>query len=236
MQQLISSRVYPSMFRILLALILCVGPVFGLASHSTVSAAQNTQSVHIEVNGEQQFWQNAPVILKGTTFVPLRDVVQSVKGDLKWDARTKTAIITVGRDKLVHQAGSNSIKINHVALAAPVNSRTINGTLMIPVRTLANALKADIKVQRTPSGQIRVGILTDQVSLLNSEVASVDTYLREINYPGMALIARNGEVLLRQGYGLADEQTMNRPDQKTRIASLSKAFTSCFHLKFGRSR
>ncbi|MGQ8873679.1 serine hydrolase [Paenibacillus sp. TSA_86.1] len=198
----------------------------GLANHSTVSAAQNTQSVHIEVNGEQQFWQNAPVILKGTTFVPLRDVVQSVKGNLKWDARTKTATITVGRDKLVHQVGSKSIKVNQVSLAVPVNSRTINGTLMIPVRAMANALKADIKVQRTPSGQIHVGILTDKVSLLNPEVASVDTYLREINYPGMALIARDGEVLLRQGYGLADEQTMNRPDHKTRIASLSKSFTA----------
>nr|WP_154984990.1 serine hydrolase [Paenibacillus xylanexedens] len=214
------------MLRILFAIILCAGPVFGLFNNPTVSAAQTTQAVHIEVNGEPQFWNNAPLILKGTTFVPLRDVVQSVKGDLKWDARTNTATITVGRDTLVHQAGSRSIKVNQVSLASPVNSRTINGTLMIPVRTLANALKADIQVQRTLSGQMNVGITTDQVSVLNPEVASVDTYLREINYPGMALIARDGEVLLKQGYGLANEQTMNRPDQKTRIASLSKSFTA----------
>ena len=225
-QQPVSSNLYSSMLRILLVFILCAGPVFGLSNSPTASAVQSTQAVHIEVNGEQQFWKNAPLILNGTTFVPLRDVVQSVEGDLKWDARTKTAVITVGRDKLVHQAGSKSIKVNQVSLASPVNSRTINGTLMIPVRTLANALKADITVQRTSSGQMNVGILTDQVSVLHPEVASVDTYLREINYPGMALIARNGEVLLKQGYGLADEQTMNRPDQKTRIASLSKSFTA----------
>ncbi|MEK4664393.1 serine hydrolase [Priestia sp. FSL H7-0729] len=224
MQQPVST-VYSSMFRILLAFILCAGPILGQAG-ITASAAQTTQAVHIEVNGEQQSWKNTPLIIKGSTFVPLRDVVTSVKGTLKWDNHTKIATITVGRDTLVHQAGSNSIKVNKVDLATGVNSRTVNGTLMVPVRAMANAIKADIKVQRTATGQMSVNMVTDQISLLNSEVASVDTYLREINYPGMALIARDGGVLLRQGYGLADEQTLNRPDQKTRIASLSKSFTA----------
>ncbi|HBU84524.1 MAG TPA: hypothetical protein DEF35_23215 [Paenibacillus sp.] len=224
MQQPVS-RLYSSMFRILFALILCAGPVLGQTSF-TAAAAQEAQTVHIEVNGQEQSWKNAPLVLKGTTYVPLRDVVTSVNGTLKWEARTKTATITVGQDKLVHQAGSDFIQVNHVRLSSGAESRTINGTLMLPVRALANALKADIKVQRTASGQMSVNIETDKVSLLNSQVASVDSYLREIDFPGMALIARNGEVLLRQGYGLADEQTLNRPDQKTRIASLSKSFTA----------
>lgn len=214
------------MLRILLALILCAGAVFGLAGGFTASAAQHTQAVHIEVNGEQQFWQHAPLNFKGTTYVPLRDVVQSVKGNLKWDARSKTATIIVGRDTLVHQAGSDTIRVNQVSLTIPASSRTVNGTLMVPVRAMANALKADIKVERTASGQMNVGILTDQVSVLRPEASVVDTYLREINYPGMALIARDGKVVLKQGYGLADKQTLNRPDQKTRIASLSKSFTA----------
>lgn len=214
------------MLRILLALILCAGAVFGLAGSFTASAAQHTQAVHIEVNGEQQFWQHAPLNFKGTTYVPLRDVVQSVKGNLKWDARSKTATIIVGRDTLVHQAGSDTILVNQVSLSIPASSRTVNGTLMVPVRAVANALKADIKVERTASGQMNVGILTDQVSVLRPEASVVDTYLREINYPGMALIARDGKVVLKQGYGLADKQTLNRPDQKTRIASLSKSFTA----------
>ncbi|WP_366291494.1 serine hydrolase [Paenibacillus sp. AN1007] len=214
------------MLRILLALILCAGAVFGLAGSFTASAAQHTQTVHIEVNGEQQFWQHAPLNFKGTTYVPLRDVVQSVKGNLKWDARSKTATIIVGRDTLVHQAGSDTIRVNQVSLSIPASSRTVNGTLMVPVRAVANALKADIKVERTASGQMNVGILTDQVSVLRPEASVVDTYLREINYPGMALIARDGKVVLKQGYGLADKQTLNRPDQKTRIASLSKSFTA----------
>lgn len=216
---------YLSLFRILLAFILVAGPMLGQFSTS-ISAAQNTQAVLIEVNGEPQSWKNTPQIYNGSTYVPLRDVVQSVKGSLKWDNRTKTATITVGRDTLVYQAGSDSIKVNHVRLDAGVKSRTVNGTLMVPVRPIANALKADIKVGRTSSGQMSVNIQTDNVSLLDKEVTSVDAYLREVQFPGMALIARNGEVLLRQGYGLADEKTLNRPDQKTRIASLSKSFTA----------
>ncbi|PYE43142.1 serine hydrolase [Paenibacillus barcinonensis] len=213
------------MIRVLCALMLCAVPVL-VQDGSKAAAAQSTQAVHIEVNGEQQYWRNAPLILKGTTFVPLRDVVQSVNGTLKWDSPTQTATIRVGRDTLIHRTGSKSIQVNQVSLAAPVHSRTVNGTLMVPVRAMANALKADIKVERTASGQMSVNIVTDQVSQLQPEVIRVDTYLREINYPGMALIARNGEILLKQGYGLADEQTLNRPDQKTRIASLSKSFTA----------
>ncbi|WP_411835344.1 serine hydrolase [Paenibacillus pabuli] len=217
--------IYSSIFRILFALILVAGPVLGQFG-AAASAATLEQTVHVKVDGKQQSWKNQPLVIKGTTFVPLRDVVDSVKGTLKWNAPTKTATITYGRDKLVHQAGSESIKVNHVRLNSGVSSRTVNGTLMVPVRLVANALKADIKVQRMASGQMSVDIETDKVSLLNNEVASVDGYLREIHYPGMALIARKGEVLLRQGYGLADEQTLNRPDQKTRIASLSKSFTA----------
>ncbi|MDR6724793.1 CubicO group peptidase (beta-lactamase class C family) [Paenibacillus amylolyticus] len=230
MQQPVS-KLFISLSRIMLVLMLCASPVLGQAGN-VATAAQAANTVHIEVNGQEQTWKNQPLIFQGSTFVPLRDVVQSLNGTLKWDAPTKTATIKVGRDTLIHQASSSSIQVNHVQLSTGVKSRTVNGTLMVPVRPLANALKADIKVQRTASGQMSVNVKTDQVSVLNSELASVDTYLREAEFPGMALIAKNGEVLLRQGYGLADEHTMNRPDQKTRIASLSKSFTaaSILHL------
>lgn len=217
--------VFSPVLRILLAFVLVVSPAW-IGQTSPAAAAQSTKDVYIEVDGIQQLWKNKPLIIQGTTFVPLRDVVQSLKGSLKWDQRIQSATIISGRDTLVHKAGTDVIEVNGLKMTAATHSRNLNGTLMLPVRMVANALKADIHVARTDAGQMRVSIKSDQVSLLHSEVAGVDDYLREIQFPGIALIAHKGEVLLRQGYGLADAHTLNRPDRKTRIASLSKSFTA----------
>jgi CubicO group peptidase (beta-lactamase class C family) len=47
-------------------------------------------------------------------------------------------------------------------------------------------------------------------------------------YDGSVLVARNGQVLLSQGYGLADRENKipNTPQTKFRIASITKQFTA----------
>lgn len=62
--------------------------------------------------------------------------------------------------------------------------------------------------------------------------AQVDAYLKPYletnNFSGAVLIARRGEVLLSKGYGPADRErrTMNTPQTKFHLASVSKPFTT----------
>lgn len=64
-----------------------------------------------------------------------------------------------------------------------------------------------------------------------NDAAQIADALRQVNvatFGGVALVARRGRLLLRQGYGLANMEldVPNTPAMKFRIASLSKQFTA----------
>ena len=66
--------------------------------------------------------------------------------------------------------------------------------------------------------------------------ASLDRYLKALvgyGYSGAVLVAKNGEIVLNQGYGLADREkkTPFTPDTLFDIASISKQFTAAAILK-----
>jgi CubicO group peptidase (beta-lactamase class C family) len=72
---------------------------------------------------------------------------------------------------------------------------------------------------------------------MTAKVADADAFLRseaaEGRFRGVVLLALNGEVLLRGGYGLANEewQVPNTPTTKFRIGSVTKTFTAAAVLR-----
>jgi CubicO group peptidase (beta-lactamase class C family) len=76
-----------------------------------------------------------------------------------------------------------------------------------------------------------IDVMVNKV-LAQDIIAKADTYLSKLTkarlFSGSVLIARNGKVLLRQGYGEADREKhlVNTAQTKFRIASLTKQFTA----------
>ncbi|MBQ4898782.1 beta-lactamase family protein [Paenibacillus sp. Marseille-P2973] len=68
--------------------------------------------------------------------------------------------------------------------------------------------------------------------IASSEVESlsdiIDAYLSKLNFNGSVLLAKNGKVLVRQGYGMAnwDKELPNGPTTIFRIGSVTKQFTA----------
>jgi len=58
--------------------------------------------------------------------------------------------------------------------------------------------------------------------------AYVEPYVRSNNFSGVVLLAREGKVVLRKGYGMANYElgVPNTPESKFHIASVSKSFTA----------
>ena len=99
---------------------------------------------------------------------------------------------------------------------------------LITVAILLVALTASgmIAIVETREVPRRPGVVS---TTLEAQVdAYLKPYLETKNFSGALLIARKGEVLLKKGYGLADQerQTTNTPQTKFHIASLSKTFTA----------
>ncbi len=88
----------------------------------------------------------APAIVDGRTLLPLRFAALAVgvnEDNILWDPVRRT--VTLIGDRVVQfQLGSSSMLINGVAVPLDVAPSIVNGRTMLPIRALAQALRADI--------------------------------------------------------------------------------------------
>lgn len=98
--------------------------------------------------------------------------------------------------------------------------------LMIPVNSNAMAMAHGAMPPQTVSSP-------NQQTAADQELASqIDELMNKLNaegtFNGSVLIARNGQVVLRKGYGLADraQNLPNTPTTRFRLASITKQFTA----------
>lgn len=214
------------LFTVLLAagLVLTPAGAFAGTAHAA-SAAMVTKPANIEVDSQTVTWEFPPFVQNGTTFAPLRQAAAALKGKVKWNQSTQTVLIENHGDLISHRAGTNIITVNNVTLTLPANSKNMSGTLMIPLRSLTDAMKSTLQLTNT-STHMNIVLKSDQVTKIRKESASIDSYLLTSGFSGIALVAQDGEVTLRKGYGLSKENALVRPDQKSRIASITKGFTA----------
>lgn len=68
----------------------------------------------------------------------------------------------------------------------------------------------------------------DDTDILTSRYTSVANLLTEIDFQGYAIVTKNGNDLVRQGFGLANQSTVLHQDQELayRIGSVSKTLTA----------
>lgn len=88
----------------------------------------------------------APVIVGDRTMLPLRFAAMAVgvsEDNILWDPVRRT--VTLIGDRVVQlQLGSTNMLINGVAVPLDVAPSIVNGRTMLPIRALAQALRADI--------------------------------------------------------------------------------------------
>ncbi|WP_253944736.1 serine hydrolase [Paenibacillus sp. NEAU-GSW1] len=195
-----------------------------IAAAPTEQAAARSKAI-VTINGGAVHWNGEPFVEKGATMVPLREAAVSLGGKVAWNQGSQTVSIALNGDVVTQRSGDSLIRINGVKLQMSGPSRTIKGSLMVPLRGLMEAMRASLNLSQTPAG-LSIAIATDKSTQVNASAAAIDSYLQQNSFSGMALVAKDGKALLRKGYGLANDGKLNRPDGKTRIASITKSFTA----------
>lgn len=94
------------------------------------------------LNGEEKKLNFKPIIINGTTMVGLRVVDLFRKAYVDWQSATKTAIVHTQTGNLFFKIGRKEILdgYGNVVATAPVEPQLINGSTMIPLRTLGECL------------------------------------------------------------------------------------------------
>ena len=99
----------------------------------------------IYINGEKIHTKTAPIILKGTTYVPLRDISENMGCTVTWDAKTSTVKIFENSSKKTILIEKNSYTANGKKTALNPGTMNKNGTTLVPLRVIGESLDCDVK-------------------------------------------------------------------------------------------
>jgi CubicO group peptidase (beta-lactamase class C family) len=122
------------------------------------------------------------------------------------------------------------------AAEATANENSIAATIA-SVMTVEPTERVDAVLSPTPAGQVTDAQIADQEPAFDQRAAALNDYLQELfetgQFTGTVLVASDGEILLNEGYGMADVAggRANTPGTQLRIGSLTKQFTAAAILR-----
>jgi hypothetical protein len=122
------------------------GTLFGLTEKINLFAIGRIQkSVEVFIDGNEQFYSQEPVIVDGSTLVPMRDIFESLGATVEWNNQDRTVKGTKGNRQIQLKIESKDVTINGQVIYLDVEPRIINGKTMIPLRVVVEAFGADVK-------------------------------------------------------------------------------------------
>lgn len=98
----------------------------------------------VMVKGSLVKFDTPPVIKGGRTLIPVRAVIEAFGADVKWDAVEKKVTITKDDKVIVIQIGSNVAYVNGVEVKLDVESETVNGRTIVPLRFIGENLGVNV--------------------------------------------------------------------------------------------
>lgn len=81
-----------------------------------------------------------PLISDGTTMVPIRAVVESLGGNVSWDAGARRLVIRLDSRTVTTWVGKTTATVNGSSKTVSTASAVIGGRTMIPLRFVAESL------------------------------------------------------------------------------------------------
>ncbi len=121
--------------------------------------------VTVVIDGKTQSFDQPAVVLSGSTLVPMRGVFEALGAKVSWDESTKTVTGTKGDITIKLTLGQSTAYINDKAVTLSAVAQTINGSTMVPLRFVSEALgarvgwnAAEMKATITSSGYSEVPV------------------------------------------------------------------------------
>lgn len=96
------------------------------------------------VNGEEANFEVQPFIKDGTTLVPFRAISEALKANVAWNQDEKSVTVTKNGISVKLLIGDKTAYVNGKEVELEVPGEIVDGSTMVPVRFISEALKADV--------------------------------------------------------------------------------------------
>jgi exopolysaccharide biosynthesis protein len=94
----------------------------------------------LTVNGNKQKLDQAPVLVKGTTMIPVRFFVDAMGGEVQWDAKNQRATIIRDHHLIEMWNKDEEVIVDGKRITSLEAPRLMKGRTMLPLRLIAEAL------------------------------------------------------------------------------------------------
>ena len=118
--------------------------VLSSASFVKSDDTQAASNISIYLNGAKQSYSNKAMIKNGATLVPLRGIFEGLGANVQWNASTKTIDASKGSTKVWLKIGSKTTKVNGNNVTIAVPAQIVNGSTLVPLRFISEALGAQV--------------------------------------------------------------------------------------------
>ncbi|GJM74920.1 hypothetical protein HMSSN036_71360 [Paenibacillus macerans] len=108
------------------------------------------------------------MMYKGTTFVSLRETAEQLGATVRWNPAERVTELKLNGDTIQHRPGTAVFQVNSYSVQAALPSFQKNGKTMVPLRTLAEVLKADLSTLSL-SGGTSVNLTRDTATLVSTK-------------------------------------------------------------------
>lgn len=104
------------------------------------------QGINVTVNGEVvPFTGQPPVERFGSVLVPLRGVFERLGASVAYDGATKSILAVKGATSISLNIGGSQAQVNGQTRALSQPAQAINGTTLVPLRFVSEALGAEVR-------------------------------------------------------------------------------------------
>lgn len=105
------------------------------------------KKISVFINNILQFYVNQPQLINGSTFVPFRELMESMGAIVSWDAVNQTVRASVGDQIISFVPDLTEIVINGAAKTISPAPKLLDNVTYVPIRFLAEALGAEVSWQ-----------------------------------------------------------------------------------------
>ncbi|MEL7658907.1 MAG: copper amine oxidase N-terminal domain-containing protein [Bacillota bacterium] len=123
--------------------------IFVLFSSSAIYADDN---ITVIVNGKQVKTETPAVMVSGTTMLPFRSIFNALgvgNDSIKWTPGSKSIEVRSGDKYIFLAIGNSAALLNDSLITLNVAPYISNGSTLVPVRFVSEALGADVQWDKT---------------------------------------------------------------------------------------
>lgn len=111
---------------------------------SVITASIDQEQITVIIDGKTQTFSQPPVMQNGSVLVPMRGIFEALGAKISFDAKTQTVTAVKGNITVKLTLGKDIAYVNGKQVKLAVKAQSINGSTMVPLRFVGEALGATV--------------------------------------------------------------------------------------------